>query len=77
MSAGKMTADEFERLFRAFMKALKTYDRNELVETIKITIGDKEKFCTKVIPRRIPNGEWSIIKAMQEEKANGRIKTER
>lgn len=77
MSAGKMTPDEFERIYKAYREALKPYDGSDLVEVRKLTLGHPI-----VVPRKpdmnkamggygkqsfgIPAGEWSLIKAIQE-----------
>lgn len=88
MSAGKMTPDEFGRIYKAFRESLKKYDGSDLVETRKLTLGHpidvpNEPDTGKAIGGYgkqsfgIPAGEWSLIKAIQEGKTNGRIQAER
>ncbi len=79
MSAGKMTPDEFDRIYKAFRESLKRYDGSDLTETRKLVFGKEI-----IIPDRldmnkamggyenvnfgITSGEWSLIKAIQEGK---------
>ena len=88
MSTGKMTPDEFERIYKAFRESLKRYDGSDLTETRKFTFG-KEIVIPDMLDMNkamggygkpsfgIPSGEWSLIIALQEGKVNGRIQTER
>lgn len=87
MSTSKMTPDEFERIYKAYREALKPYDGSDLVETRKFTLGHPIDVPIKPDMGEamggqgkhsfgIPTGEWSLIKAIQEGKVNGRIQTE-
>ena len=88
MSAGKITPDEFKRIYKAFRESLKRYDGSDLIEARKLTFGhpivvpfkpdmDKVTGGRGNVSFGIPSGEWSLIKAIQEGKVNGRIQTER
>lgn len=79
MSAGKMTPDEFKRVYKAFREALKKYDGKDLAETRKLTFGKEIVIPDRLDMNkamggygkqsfRIPAGEWSLIKAIQEGK---------
>lgn len=79
MSAGKMTPDEFGRIYKAFRESLKKYDGSELVEVRKLTLGHPIDAPIKPDMNKamggygkqsfgIPSGEWSLIKAIQEGK---------
>ena len=90
MSTAKMTTYKFERLLNLALKAAqeKPYDGIDLTETRKLTLGRRidipnKPDMSKMTGGRgkpsfgIPSGEWSLIKAIQEGKVNGRIQTER
>ena len=88
MSAGKMTPDEFKRIYKAFRESLKRYDGSDLTETRKLTFGKEIVIPDSLDMNKamggygkqsfgIPAGEWSLIKAIQEGKTNGRIQAER
>lgn len=79
MSAGKMTPDEFKRIYKAFRESLKPYDGSDLAEARKLTFGHPIVVPFKPDMRNamggygkqsfgIPPGEWSLIKAIQEGK---------
>ena len=79
MSAGKMTPDEFKRIYKAFRESLKRYDGSDLTETRKLVFGKEIIIPDRLDVNkamggpgktsfRIPDGEWSLIKAIQEGK---------
>lgn len=79
MSTGKMTPEEFKRIYKAFREALKSYDASDLVEARKLEFGYPIDVPFKPNMRNamggygkqnfgIPAGEWSLLKAIQEGK---------
>ena len=79
MSAGKITPDEFKRIYKAFRESLKRYDGRDLAEARELTFGKEIVMPDSLDMNKamggygkqgfgIPAGEWSLLKAIQEGK---------